>query len=198
MRKVLFIVSIALFFIIQGCVVTPNNKATSANKTNPWRFLPTRVLNIDGGSVEFQSALIVDARQPLKNPMFQDYQTKYILPTTNKSNHPIWIEVEWRVPGEKPFVSFGKLKPNQFGEFYWKVEDIVWNTPIPVKVEIYADEDKAKVLGMDDIVLQFPEGKDKKQFTLKAAEVNSVTSKMGSAHGNVAEMPLISGFEVTK
>lgn len=198
MRKILFLVTIALFFILEGCVVAPPKSTTSGEESNPWKFLPTRVLEIDGGSVAFQSALIVDLRRSLKNPMLQDYPTKYILPITNKSSHPIWVEAEWRVPGKEPFVSFGKLKPKQYGEFYWKVDDIVWNTPIPVKVNIYADKNKSNLLGMNDVVLQFPEGKDKEQFLLKAKEVNSIASKMGHTHGHKAEAPLLSGFEVTK
>jgi len=167
-------------------------------ETNPWIFLPTQALEIKGGRVTFQSALIVDTRRPLNNPMFQDYPTKYILPVTNESRKPIWVEAEWRVPGEDPYISFGKLKPAQFGEFYWKVEDIAWNIPIPVRAMIFGDENKSDLLGSRDIVLQFPEGEGKELFLQKAKEVNSVVSKMGDAHGSEVEMPLLAGFELAE
>jgi len=194
-----YLITGLLVFLIAACGSTAIKKSDSTvGRSNPWLFLPTHELKIEGGNVTFQSALIVDGRRPLKNPWFQDYPTKYILPTTNKSNFPIWVEVEWRVPGEEPFVSFGRLKSKQFGEFYWKVKDTVWNTHIPVKVKIYADENKINLLGMKDLALQFPEGKDKEQFLLKAKEVNSITSKVGGANGHKVEMPLLSGFEVAK
>ena len=179
-------------------LVTMWTTSAIGEESNPWLLLPTHALKIEGGNVTFQSALIVDTRRSLKNPVFQDYPTKYILPVTNKSNHPIWVEAEWRVPGEDPLVTFGKLMPKQFGELYWKVENIVWNAPIPVKLKIYANENKSNLLGMGDIVFQFPEGKEKEQFLQKAKEVNSITSKMGGAHGRKTEMPVLSGFEVAE
>lgn len=162
---------------------------------SPWSFLPARVLEIKGGAVAFQSAVIVDTRRPLENPMFQDYPTKYILPITNESDFLIWIEVEWRVPGEEPFMSFGKLKPKHYGVFYRKIKDIVWNTPIPVRAAIYADKNKTSPLGERDIVLQFQGGKEKELFMQTAKEVNSMTTKMGAAHGRNVGMPLLPGFQ---
>ncbi len=164
-------------------------------ESSPWSFLPARVLEIKGGAIAFQSAVIVDTRRLLENPMFQDYPTKYILPTTNESDFPIWIEVEWRVPGEEPFVSFGELKPNHYGVFYRKIKDIVWNTPISVRATIYADENKTDPLGTRDVVLQFQGGKDKELFMQTAKEVNRMATKIGAALRGKVEMPLLPGFQ---
>lgn len=165
--------------------------------SNPWKFLPTRVLEIEGGAVSFQSAVIVDTRQQLSNLLFQDYPTKYILPTTNESSFPIWVEAEWRVPGEKPFASFGKLDPNNYGAFFVKIKEVVWNTPIPVGVSIYADENKKRKLGGRDVVLLFQEeGDEKLAFLESAKKVNTMSEKNAIAHGNKkAWMPLLPGFQ---
>ncbi len=164
--------------------------------SNPWEVLPTRVLDIEGGSVSFQSAVIVDAGQQLTNPLFQDYPTKYILPTTNDSDSPVWVEAEWRVPGTKPFASFGKLEPKEYGEFFVKTKDVVWNTPIPVAITIYADEDKRRKLGGRDVILLFQEEEEEKAAFLKAAkEINSLSEKIAIAHGKKARMPVLPGFQ---
>jgi hypothetical protein len=139
----------------------------------------------------------VDTRQQLGNPLFQDYPTNYILPVTNESDFPVWVEVEWRVPGEQPFPSFGMLEPKEYGVFSVKVKRIAWNTPIPVGAAIYADKDKRKKLGGRDIVLLFrEEAKEKEAFLESASKVNSVSEKMAFAHGSKkAWIPVLPGFQ---
>lgn len=164
--------------------------------SNPWEFLPTRVLEIEGGSVSFQSAVIVDTRQQLTNVLFQDYPTKYILPTTNESDFPIWVEAEWRVPETKPFSSFGKLEPKEYGAFFVKTKEVLWSTPIPIGVTIYANEDKKRKLGGRDVVLLFRgDGEEKSAFLKAAEEINSLSEKTAIAHGKKARMPVLPGFQ---
>ncbi|MFZ2649281.1 MAG: hypothetical protein WA210_04145 [Burkholderiaceae bacterium] len=164
--------------------------------SSPWSFLPARALEIEGGAVSFQGAVIVDTRQELRNPLFQDYPTNYILPVTNESDFPVWVEIEWRVPGEQPFPSSGKLEPKEYGVFFVRAKSIQWNTPIPVSVAIYADKDKRMKLGGRDVVLLFREdAKEKEAFLASAGKVNSVPEKMAIAHGKKAWMPVLPGFQ---
>ncbi len=164
--------------------------------SNPWKFLPTRVLEIEGGTVSFQSAVIVDSRQQITNLLFQDYPTKYILPTTNESNFSIWVEAEWRVPGEKPFASFGKLEPKEYGAFFVKIKEVAWNTAIPVGVASSADEGMKHKLGGRDVVLLFrEEGEEKGAFLESAKKINTMSEKNAIAHGKKAWIPVLPGFQ---
>lgn len=168
-----------------------------AASPNPWRFLPTRILEVEGGAVVFQSAVIVDTRQRLSNILFQDYPLKYILPATNASEFPVWVEAVWRAPGEKPFSSFGKLSPDEYGTFFISVKEVSWNTPIPVTVTVYADEHKKRKLGGRDVVLLFREdGEEKAAFLESAKTINTVAEKNAIAHGSKkAWIPLLPGFQ---
>ena len=161
---------------------------------NQWGFLPTRILEIEGGAVAFKSVVVVDTRNQLDNPLFQDYPTKYILPTTNESDFPVWVEAEWRAPGEKPFIAFGKIDPGHNVEIFVKVNQGAWGTPIPVGITIYADEGKSRKLGGRDVVLQFGE-EEKDMFLQSAKQLNSTSEKFAIANGKKAWIPLLPGFQ---
>lgn len=162
---------------------------------NPWEFLPTRLLEIEGGTVAFQSALIVDTRQPLNNPMLQKYPTKYILPTTNEADFPIWVEVEWRIPGTNPFLSSAELQPGEYGLFFRNIKKPMWDTPIPVTTTVYSDGQKMQQIGGREIRLQFEGGTDKDAFLSFAKTVNKLSARIGRAHGRKIELPLLPGFQ---
>jgi hypothetical protein len=166
---------------------------SSAEETNPWEFLPARVLQIEGGLVAFRGAVIVDTTQAPS--AFAKYPTKYILPVTNETAIPIWIDAEWRVPKQKPFRSSGKLDPGEFGSFYIEVKEVAWNTPNPVQTTIYADANRSRKLGEREVVLQFGEGPDKDAFVKMAKDVNSMSAKFAGASGNERQMPLLGGFQ---
>jgi hypothetical protein len=163
---------------------------------NLWTFLPTRVLEVDGRSITFQAAVILETRQPLTNPLLQKYPTRYLLVATNESSDPLWIEAEWRVPGEKPFASVGKLEPGAFGEFHANVKKIAWNTPIPVAISVFADQSKRRRLGGRDVVLSFSE-EDRVAFEASANEINSRGGRLSAATRGLpgAKLPLVPGFQ---
>lgn len=167
----------------------------ASSDDNLWAHLPTRLLEVEGGLVAFQSALIIDTRQPLVNPYFQKYPTKYILPTANESAFSIWVEVEWRIPGAKPFSSFGGIEPGEFVLFWVKTKTPVWDTPIPITATVYADEKKTQHIGGRDVVLQFQGGTYKDHYMDVAKKVNKLTAKIGHAHGGNVEMPVLAGFQ---
>lgn len=183
------------FAVLALCLFNVTGVAAAA-ELNYWNFLPTRVLDIEGGSVSFQSAVIVDTRGQLANPALQSYPTKYILSVTNESASPIWVKAEWRVPGEKPFPSSGKLSVNEFGVFFVKIKKVLWNTPIPIKVTIYADEKNTRKLGDRDISLLFREEPEEKAAFLESAKrVNTVMEKMAFAQGKAPWIPVLPGFQ---
>lgn len=171
--------------------------AALSQGSNPWRFLPMRVLEIEGGSIAFQSAAIVDTRQRLASPMFQDFPTHYILPVTNDSDFPVWIDIEWRVPSEKPFASSGKVDAKKSGVFFVKIKEVAWDSPIPVAAAVYADQARSRKLGGRDVVLQFRgDEANKKAFLESAAKVNTMSEKMAILSGSKKGwLPLMPGFQ---
>jgi len=180
--------SVALFSFL-GAVPAPGQAP------NPWTFLPTRMLEIDGGAVAFQSAVILDLRQPLANPLLQKHPLRYILVATNESDAILWIEATWRVPGRKLFVSFGELAPGLWGAFHYDIKEVGWSTPIPIGVAIYADKRKSRKLGGRDVVLLFGE-EDRETFMRMAKDVNSRQTRLEVSVGRRGPgMPLLPGFQ---
>lgn len=162
---------------------------------NPWVFLPTRLMEIEGGTVSIQSALIVDTRQTQQNPVLQKYPTKYILPLTNESHSRIWVEVEWHIPKKKAFTHFGKLEPGAYGMFYANIKNPVWDTPVRVNAKVFSDEEKTRQIGGREIVLEFEGDEDKDQFMEFRKNVNKMSTRTSHAHGGEVQMPLLPGFQ---
>lgn len=164
-----------------------------AQESDPWGFLPARVLEIEGGLVAFRGAVIVDTSET-PSPLVK-YPTKYILPVTNEAEFPIWVDVEWQVPGQKPFKSAGNLDPGKFGAFFVKTKEVAWNTPIPVQTTIYADAAKTRKVGGREVALFFGDGPDKDAFLKLSKETNTVLGRMADASRNDRQMPLLVGFQ---
>ena len=185
------------YIYIQGAVLlalTMSGSYECLAGTNPWETLPTRVLEIEGGEVAFQSVVLVDTRKKLVNPYFQDYPTKYILSATNENDFPIWVQAEWRVPGKKPAAVFGKIEPSEYSEIFLNIKKIKWDSPIPVDVTIYADEAKSHKLGGRVVTLRF--GEEEKDIILQSAKkVNSLSEKNAFAFGKKVWSPMIPGFQ---
>lgn len=159
----------------------------------PWSSLPTEVLKFAGGSVSYQGALILDTRGELKNIYVQDYPIKYILPTTNRSDRPVWVEAEWRVPGDEVFSSFVRLGPNDYAVFFADTREVLWDTPVPVGLTVYADEGKKQKLAGCDVALLFS-AEERDEFIREEKRINTHSEKSAIAHGKAAVMPMVSGL----
>jgi len=148
---------------------------------NPYASLPTRVLEIEGGTIEFQGVLILDTRDMDRLPL------KYVLAISNANDFPVWVQVDWRAPGEAPFSGSVKFEPKSYREAFLKIRKVAWNAPIPVKVTIYADEKKSRALGGREVTLLFREGRE--AFERKTKEISSSHFRI------LGQLPTLEGFQ---
>lgn len=158
---------------------------------DPIDSLPARALAIEDGIVSFQAALVVDMSNP--HPLFK-LPTKYMLYVTNETSSPVWVKMDWRVPGQKPFSSFGKVDASHRG-FFWvnAGKEVAWDQEIAVDVALFADKKRQRALGGREVAFSF-DGKDAAQFLAQAKEVNRVSVKVAYAYGKPVDQPILAGF----
>ena len=160
----------------------------------PWDSLPKRVMKVEGGHISYQGAVILDTRGELQNIYVQNYPIKYILPTRNRSDRPLWVEAEWRVPGDEPFTSFVRLGPNDYAVFFSDTKKVIWDQPVPVGLTVYADEGKKQKLAGSDVTLLF-RGEERAAFLKEEQRINTHSEKSAIAHGKAVAMPIVSGIQ---
>lgn len=160
---------------------------------DPIDSLPARLLVIEDGTVSFQAALVVDISSPLSMYKFKPL-TQYMLYVTNDTSSPVWVKMDWRVPGQQPFSSFGKVDASHWS-FFWvnAGKEVAWDQEIAVDVALFADKKKKRALGGREVAFSF-DGKDAAQFLARAKEVNRVLVKVAYAHGRAVDQPMLAGF----
>lgn len=126
-----------------------------ANKTPEDRLI-IKTLDIASGKVEIKGGLMVVPAPaglkgifkaptevlPLKIASGIGYQV------ANHSTSRVWLTVQVNAPGEeKPFDQDLDLKPDYVAWHMWQPKNLQWNTPYPVIVTAYSDEEHSSVLG---------------------------------------------------
>lgn len=129
-------------------------KVPWVNKTPEDRLL-IKTLEIASGKVEIRGGLMVGPVPaglkgifkapteafPLKIASGIGYQV------SNHSTSRVWLTVQVNTPGEeKPFEQDVELKPDYFAWHMWQPKNLQWNTPYPVIVTAYSDEEHSSVL----------------------------------------------------
>lgn len=129
-------------------------KVPWANKT-PEDRLMIKSLEIAGGKVEIRGGLMVGPvpaglkgifkapteALPLKIASGIGYQV------ANHSTSRVWLTVQVNAPGEeKPLEQDVELKPDYVAWHMWQPKNLQWNTPYPVIVTAYSDEEHSSVL----------------------------------------------------
>ncbi|MBZ5491607.1 MAG: hypothetical protein LAO76_11815 [Acidobacteriia bacterium] len=156
-------------------------KVPWVNKT-PEERLIIKTLEITGGKVEIKGGLMVVPMPmgfkgifkapagdvPLKIASGIGYQL------ANHSTSTVWLTVKVNAPGEKkPFEEDMELKPDYVSWRIWQPKNLQWNTPYPVTVTAYADEEHGSVLGTLNASWVFPEeDRSRLEDATKTAEQN--------------------------
>lgn len=125
-----------------------------ANKTPEDRLI-IKTLEIASGKVEIKGGLMVvpvpmglkgifkaqKGDVPLKIVSGIGYQV------ANHSTSRVWLTVQVNAPGEeKPFEQDLELKADYVAWHIWQPKNLQWNTPYPVIVTAYSDEEHSSVL----------------------------------------------------
>lgn len=155
---------------------------------DPFFTCPGRVFDIDGGGlVEVVGGVIWDNRTAAA--LDERSLLRYMLVIYNRSHFPIWVQCEWSPPGQGPFSATAPMKPNERRECFVKIKkEVTWNAPIPARLTIFGDEQKARKLGGHDVVLRFDSGRE--QFEADIAKVRT-----GRLRIIGADTPVLSGFQ---
>ncbi len=70
------------------------------------------------------------------------------LKVSNESSNPVWVEMEIDVPDtEKDSVKSSEIKEDHFRWDIWRIKDLQWGVPYPVKISAYSDKKKSNSLG---------------------------------------------------
>jgi hypothetical protein len=154
----------------------------------PEERLIVKTLEIGGGKVEIKGGLMVVPMPmglkgifkapagdvPLKIASGIGYQL------ANHSTSTVWLTVKVNAPGEKkPFEEDTELKPDYVSWRIWQPKNLQWNTPYPVTVTAYADEEHGSVLGTLNASWVFPEeDRSRLEDATKTAEQNLRDQKL--------------------
>lgn len=156
-------------------------KVPWVNKT-PEDRLMNKTLEIASGKIEIKGGLMVvpvpvglkgifkapAGDVPLKIASGIGYQV------ANHSTSTVWLKVQVNAPGEKkPFEEDLELKPDHVSWRIWQPKNLQWNTPYPVTVTAYADEEHGSVLSTLNASWVFPdEDHSRLDDATKTAEQN--------------------------
>jgi hypothetical protein len=156
---------------------------------DPIDSLPARILVIEDGMVSFQAALVVDT----SNPLLRKFPTRYMLYVSNRTSSPVWLKMDWRVPGQEPFSSFGKVDAmHRVSGWVNAGKKVAWDQEIAVDVALFADEKRERALGGREVAFSF-DSKDAAQFLAQAKEVNRALIRVYSDARPLGQ-PMLAGF----
>jgi hypothetical protein len=84
------------------------------------------------------------------------HPTKYFLTLVNETNTPVWIELEWRFPGEdaKQFRT-GRIESAKSYQSWRNTFGVVSDKPIGLRIVVFADEARARLLGSEETFFLF-------------------------------------------
>ena len=125
------------------------------NKTPEDRLI-IKTLEIASGKVEIKGGLMVGPLPVGLKGIFKAEATGVPFKIAsgigyyvdNHSTGTVWLKVQVNAPGEKkPFEQDLELKRDYFAWHVWQPKNLQWNTPYPVIVTAYSDEDHSSVVG---------------------------------------------------
>lgn len=139
----------------------------SSNAQNALAHLkfPTRAFLVEGGSIALQAGVMQNPDvERLPFGKFR-YPTRYFVTVMNETGGPVWAEIEWRFPGEKPKPYKGsRIDPGETSWFWWNTWGVSTEKPINIRISVYSDERLTSKIGSEETFMLFDAGKDKEEF----------------------------------
>jgi hypothetical protein len=128
--------------------------------------LPTRAFLVQGGSIALQAGVMRNPDiQPLPIGKFR-YPTRYFITVMNETAVPVWVDVEWQFPEEKPKTWKGKRLESGRSFATWRTAfSVMEDQPIHLRFAVYSDEAHTTQIGAEDTFMRF--AKSEKEAFLK-------------------------------
>lgn len=183
------LVQIALVALV---ALVPGARTGAEDGPNPWTFLPTRALAVDGGVISFQSGVGCDRDPRRFHPTLLPNPTQYFVVVTNERDAPIWVALQWRFPGEQPTLVGGKIEARRFAVPYWRSDGLVAGSAIPFKIWIHADAERTRELAVKETSFLFPEDE-------KAGFLDAIHDSLAKGvKADTRACPVLSGWQDMK
>ncbi len=151
--------------------------------------LPARAFPVEGGWIAVQGGVMKNQDFPPGPFGKLRYPIRYFLSIGNETASPIRLEVEWRLPDDKPKRTNAKvLDPGKRWSFWLNKFDLIAGA-IPFRIQVFADE-AGKVLGTVDTEMHFTE--DEREFIrryFKDTTTNFVLAGWPEMKGAPQEVP---------
>lgn len=178
--------------VLAGVLASAWVPVAAAASASPWGFLPTRAIDTEAGTLTFQAGARCEGDTKQFHMLFRRHPLQYFLVVTNADKAPIWVTAELQLPDEAPQKFEGTLEAGGYGTFFWRSNGLVAGQPIPLKISIHPDAERARVLSQKETTLRFPE-RDKEAF------LESINDAMTKAQfSNERQCPVISGWQEMK
>jgi hypothetical protein len=118
--------------------------------------LPARAFLVEGGAVALHAGVMRNFDVPPGPSGESRYPTKYFVTVTNEAKGPVWADLEWRFPGDRPHLeSGGRLEPGQSRDFLKAAWGVIEEQPLDIRISIYSDEGRTHKIGSEDTFLRF-------------------------------------------
>jgi hypothetical protein len=125
---------------------------------------PTRAFLVEGGAIALQAGVMRDPQvQPMPIGKFK-YPTVYFVTVSNETRAPVWVDLEWQFPGDKPHQTKGK-RLDLGGSFMFSRSTfgVIDGEPINLRFLVYTDDGRSNKIGSEETFMQF-EKADKEAF----------------------------------
>ena len=133
--------------------------ADNARRSYP--VMPTRAVDIEGGSIAIQAGVMGD---PIRPPLpfgKMKYPVRYFVNLFNETDRTIWYQIHWYFPHkskDKLKQKSGpvqKLETGQGGRLWWAKYGVVPDKDHPLKIIISTDEEQKGILHTEETHMYF-------------------------------------------
>lgn len=112
--------------------------------------LPQRAFVVTGGSIALEAGVTPDPQQrPLPIGKYR-YPTRYLVRVINETEGPVWVDLEWGFPGERPKLQkSSRVESRRAFSSSRSSFGIVSPEPINLRFTVYSDEGRTMTIGSE-------------------------------------------------